>query len=194
MAISFEKTAVNGGFPAIWRGECRVLPGGFLPSQTFPNGTLVRRGTALEVDFDKMSASVVKVASVLTGGTTTEVRISKFNSFVAGDSVAVVGDTTVATVSSVDTDNDSYDVLTLSAALENATEGAILQEVDESGNALYTPNAVLGSDVYFDGKGLPTLDAAYDAVVLKKVVGAVPDSWLQGIALKNNPNIIYINQ
>jgi len=126
---------------------------------------------------------------VVDGGTTSEPRVAKGHNFQVGDSIVISGSETAVTISAIDTSNDSYDILTLSAEVADLAAGSVLVE-----SAAYMPNAVLGSDLYIDGKGLPTLDAAYDAVVLKNIIGAVPDAWLQGIALKNNPNIIYINQ
>ena len=77
MAIDFKKTAVKGHTPEIWRGECKILPGGFKPVQSFPVGTVLHRGTPIFVDFAAMSAAVCKTAKVLAGGTTTAFRVAK---------------------------------------------------------------------------------------------------------------------
>ena len=65
MAIDFKKTAVKGHTPEIWRGECKILPGGFKPVQSFPVGTVLHRGTPIFVDFAAMSAAVCKTANHL---------------------------------------------------------------------------------------------------------------------------------
>ena len=58
MAIDFKKTQLSGHTPEIWRGECKILPGGFKPVQNFPVGTVLHRGTPIYVDFEAMSASL----------------------------------------------------------------------------------------------------------------------------------------
>jgi hypothetical protein len=62
MAIEFKKEAVSGAYPEIWRGECKILPGGFKPLQEFSVGTVLRRATPIFVDFGTMSAAVCKRA------------------------------------------------------------------------------------------------------------------------------------
>ena len=206
MAINFAKTSYEGRTPAIWRGECKVLPGGFKPKNTLAKGMVVLRGTPLYVDFDNMEAAVVKVVKVLAGGTTSKPRVAKGHLFAAGDVVMKVGKTDASpSVSSVDSSNADYDVLNLSAAITGLTTDDVLVEATPyaaavgSGEATpaaakYVPNAVVASDLEVKDK-LDTLDAAYEAVVLKNVLPfPVQDAWLEGIALKNNPNIIFIKQ
>ena len=91
MAIDFKKTQLSGHTPEIWRGECKILPGGFKPVQNFPVGTVLHRGTPIYVDFEAMSAAVCKTAKVLKGGTTTAPRVAKGHYFVAGDVVMKLG-------------------------------------------------------------------------------------------------------
>lgn len=203
MAIEFTKTEYKGAQPTIWRGECKILPGGFKPVQTFPAGTVLFRGTPLYVDFDKMEAAVCKAAKVLAGGSASAPRVPKGLHFAKDEYVLNTKDKTKAVkITAVDTTNDSYDTLTLSAATAAFAENDILVEckstaATDGGNydLRYLPNAVLGADKEITGKGIPTLDAAYDAVVLYSHVNypLVPD-WVQGMCLKNNPNILFIKQ
>lgn len=197
MAIEFKKQAHSGKTPVIWRGECKILPGGFKPKQTFPVGTVLRRGLPIQVDFEDMSASVVKIAKVLDGGTTTAARIGKGHLFAVGDKVQKVGSTTSTTVSKIDTSNADYDVITFAAAITGLAAGDSIQESDGESSAkpLNTPNMVIGADLEFKGTGIPTIDAAYEAVVLYNNVNyPIPADWLQGVALKSNPNILFIKQ
>jgi hypothetical protein len=203
MAITFEKQSFGGRFPEIWRGECKMLPGGFKPTQEFAPGTVVRRATPVFVNFDEMSATVCKVASVLDGGTTTKVRVSKGHYFTKGDNVFKYGDAAPAlvTVNEVDRTNSAYDVLTLSKAITGIAkddvlvEGKSVEGETPTVKAVCEPNMVVGADKQFDGKGLPTLDAAFEAVVLyPSLQFPILKEWLQGVALKNNPNIIFIKQ
>lgn len=197
MAIEFKKQAFSGKTPVIWRGECKILPGGFKPKQTFPVGTVLRRGLPIQVDFDEMSAGVVKIAKVLDGGTTTDARVSKGHLFAVGDKVQKLGTTTSTTVSKIDTTNADYDVITFAAAISGLAAGDSIQESDGQSSAkpLYTPNMVVGADLEFKGTGIPTIDAAYEAVVLYNNVDyPIPADWLQGVTLKSNPNILFIKQ
>lgn len=203
MAITFEKQSFGGRFPEIWRGECKMLPGGFKPTQEFAPGTVVRRATPVFVNFDEMSATVCKVASVLDGGTTTKVRVPKGHYFTKGDNVFKYGDAAPAlvTVNDVDRTNSAYDVLSLSKAITGIAkddvlvEGKSVEGETPTVKAVCEPNMVVGADKQFDGKGLPTLDAAFEAVVLyPSLQFPILKEWLQGVALKNNPNIIFIKQ
>lgn len=200
MAIKFEQTAYEGAHPEIWRGECKMLPGGFKPLQDFANGVVLHRGTLTYVDFDTMSAAVCKTASVVAGGTTSKPRVNKGHYFAVGDVVTKAGDgASTPSVSAIDTSNADYDVLTLSAAYTGLAAGDVLVESEavSSGTATakYEPNAVIGATKHFDGKGIPTLDVAYDAVVLKaNIANPILGDWLNGFCLKANPNILLIKQ
>ena len=248
MGIQFNKTKIGGSVPTIWRGECKVLPGGFKPKQTFPNGTVIRRGALLHVDFSNMSAAIVKFGQVVSGGTTTKPRVTKGSYFAVGDTVTKIGDGNASPkVSAIDTSNEGYDVLTLSAAYSGLTAGDTLVEstdygyVDaESGDegalaivandtesptssqiklnqvtpylgeetlaaggyvklqkaeAAFNPNMVVAADKEFNGKGIPAIDAAYEAVVLfPSLTVSIPSEWKTGPCLKDNPNILFIRQ
>lgn len=210
MAIDFKKTQLSGHTPEIWRGECKILPGGFKPVQNFPVGTVLHRGTPIHVDFEAMSAAVCKTAKVLAGGTTTAPRIAKGHYFVAGDVVMKLGVTDKSPIiKSIDTANAEYDVLTFASAIAGLAEGDILVEASAAAAAegdneavpaapLYTPNMVVGAVKEFTGKGLPTIDAAYEAVVLYPSLNfPLLEEWLINpgkVCLKANPNILFIKQ
>lgn len=200
MAIEFKKTAYSGRFPEIWRGECKMLPGGFKPLQTFSVGTVLRRATLLEVNFENMTAAVVKLADVLAGGTTEAVRVAKGHYFAVGDVITKVGDgKSTPSISSIDTSNVDYDVLTLSAAYTGLKKGDTIVESTAVGSgdatSKYTPNMIVGADKEFNGKGIPAIDAAYEAVVLYPSLSfTIPAEWLNGPCLKSNPNILFVKQ
>lgn len=243
--IEFKKTTYKGHTPEIWRGECKMLPGGFKPKNTITTGTVLQRGVLVQVFFDTMEAAVVKLATVLAGGTTSKARVGKGHLFAVGDVVFKVGkDDKSVTISSIDISKEDYDVLNLSAAITGLTTNDVLCEalpygyIDaESGDEgalkivasdpsdgqialasvtpylgektlaandyvklqnaapLYTPNTVNGAVKEFNGKGLPTIDAAYEAVVLYPSLDfPVLPQWLNGFCLKSNPNILFIKQ
>lgn len=200
MAIEFKKTAYSGRFPEIWRGECKMLPGGFKPLQSFSVGTVLRRATLLEVNFENMTAAVVKLADVLAGGTTEAVRVAKGHYFSVGDVITKVGDgKSTPSISSIDTSNVDYDILTLSAAYTGLKKGDTIVESAAVGGgdatSKYTPNMIVGADKEFNGKGIPAIDAAYEAVVLYPSLSfTIPAEWLNGPCLKSNPNILFVKQ
>lgn len=205
MAIEFKQQQFEGHFPEIWRGECRMLPGGFKPKQEFPTGTVVRRAVPAFVDFDSMTAAICKTASVLAGGTTTKPRIPKGHYFAVGDSITKHGDNSkLVLITAIDKTNTEYDTLTLQSAYTGLAEKDIIVEASESGEGenktiapAYTPNMIVGEEKEFDGKGLPTLDIAFEAVVLiPSLKFPMLPEWLggNGLFMKNNPNIIYIKQ
>lgn len=201
MAIEFNRTDYSGHFPEIWRGEAKILPGGFKPKTEMPVGTVLRKAVPLYVDFDTMTAAICKTAKVLAGGTTTKVRVSKGHYFTVGDVVAKHGDgTATPAITSIDKSNTDYDVLNLASGLTGVTENDIIMESsvptgEDKAAPLYTPNMIVGAEKVFDGKGLPTIDAAFEAVVLIPSLDApmLPE-WFTGVGLKHNPNIIYIKQ
>jgi hypothetical protein len=202
MAIDFKRTKVSGHFPEIWRGECKILPAGFKPAQSFPVGTVLRRGTPITVDFEKRTAAVAKTAEVLKGGTTTAPRVPKGHYFTVGDVVTKLGDGKASpSIKSIDTTNDDYDTITLSAAYTGLAENNVIVESNEitsgvtEAKPLYTPNMVVGADLEFTGKGIPTIDAAYEAVVLYPSLNfPIIADWLTGCCLKANHNILFIKQ
>lgn len=137
MSVDFGTTAYPGTFPSLWRGEAKVLPGDFKLKQSFAEGVFIPRGIALQLDFANMEASVVKIAKVIAGGSTTAPRVKKNSLLQVGDFVMKVGKTNLACeVTAIDSSNASYDVLTLDEALTTLTVGDYLVEVDEPSDAV----------------------------------------------------------
>lgn len=198
MSIKFERESYPGMIDAFWRKEVQILPGGFAPKQTIPVGEVIQRGAFVYVNFDDMTAALVKVCQVVAGGTTSAPRVSKKNNIYAGDVLMKVGATTASvTVKSVDRSNSEYDVIEFSKALTGLTAGDYLQEAVADGDAFkpaYEANAVLGADFEMKKSGLPTFDVAYSAIVLKDVCTPFPTSWLNGFTLATNANILFIKQ
>lgn len=201
MGIQFKKQTLAGHFPEMWRGECRVLPGGFKPVGTIATGTVVRRATPLFVDFDNMTAAVCKTGKVVNGGTTTAPRVSKGHYFAVGDNVAVHGGAVIVTVKAIDATNDAYDVITFDKACTGIKADDVIIEcaaelADGKATPLHIPNMVSSSDKEFKATGITAIDAGYDAVILTTAMTATPvlPEWLNGVCLAKNPNIIYIKQ
>lgn len=204
MAIEFKKQSYVGHFPEIWRGEAKILPGGFSPKQEIQPGTVLRRAVPLFVDFDELSAAICKTTKVLAGGTTTKPRVPKGHYFSVGDSVTKHGDySKLVVITGIDKSNSEYDTLTLQSAYTGLAEKDVLVEGASTGEGenakiapAYEPNMIIGAEKDWNGKGLLTIDAAYEAVVLIPSLEDTPmlPEWLNGVCLKNNPNILYIKQ
>lgn len=204
MAIEFKKQSYSGHFPEIWRGEAKILPGGFSPKQQIPPGTVLRRAVPLFVDFDELSAAICKTTKMLAGGTTTKPRVPKGHYFSVGDSVTKHGDySKLIVITGIDKSNSEYDTLTLQSEYTGLAEKDVLVEGASTGDGenakiapAYEPNMIIGAEKDWNGKGLLTIDAAYDAVVLIPSLEDTPmlPEWLNGVCLKNNPNILYIKQ
>nr|DAR49053.1 MAG TPA: Head fiber protein [Caudoviricetes sp.] len=197
MGVKFEGKSYAGNMPVFWRGEAKILPGGYKLLQTFPKGTVIPKGTPLHIVIGTLTAAVSKYAKVVSGGTTIKPRVPKGTLFQINDIVMKEGETTGVTVSSIDTSNADYDVLTLSSAISGLAADDVLIEATatSSSAAKYEPNAVVGEDTEpLAGSDQDTVSAAYDAVVLLGYTVQLPASWMQGICMKNNPNIIYVKQ
>ena len=205
MAIEFKRTKYKGGSTVFWRGNREALPGDFTLKGTYPEGTLLKEGTPIKLDFANMECKICKSALVVTGGTTSAPRVVKGSMFQVGDTVKIGEsnstiksiDTTNAdkidesnsTIKSIDTTNADYDVLTFTAAVTGATQGATLLSDDD------LPDAVIETTKEYTTKhGFPVVSAAYGARILKDVAYPVPEAWLEGYSLKNNHEIKYIRQ
>ena len=124
-----------------------------------------------------MECTICKSARIVEGGTTTKPRVIKGSMFQINDAVKVGASS--GTIKSISTANESYDEITLSAAMTEAVAGADLLETTKE---------------YTKANGFPTVSAAYGARILKDVAYPVPETWLQGYSMKNNPEIKYIRQ
>ena len=134
-----------------------------------------------------MECTICKSARIVEGGTTTKPHVIKGSMFQINDAVKV-GDSS-GTIKSISTANESYDEITLSAAMTEAVAGADLLGGDE------IPDAVIETTKeYTKANGFPTVSAAYRARILKDVAYPIPETWLLGYSMKNNPEIKYIRQ
>lgn len=184
MGIVMNKSDYKGAFPVFWRGEAKVFPGDFKLTDDLPEGAVVKKGTPIVLDFDNMQATICKAIRVVAGGSTTAPRVEK------GSHVAATDEIGSTTVSSIDTSNADYDVVTLAAAESGATEGKVLAVGDNEPNAVVEKDITIKKDM-----GFQTVSAAFDVVILKDVAYPVADAWLTGgMCMKNNHSIKYIRQ
>lgn len=198
MAVTFEREVFSGRKQAFWRGEAKMLPGGFHVENRINIGAVVKRGAFVQCNFDTMSAGIVKFGKVLDGGTTTKPRVAKDNYFEVGDNVFKVGGEVVATVTEVDHSNSAYDVVTFNKAVTGLTAGDFVQEAKDASTAQprYVANNLVGADKEFKKNGSESIDATYEVLVIKNHVPEFPSSWIAegGYHLKTNPNIRFIKQ
>ena len=100
--IEFASTSYTKHPNPFWRQERRILPAGFKPVQEFPVGTKIYRGAWIQV-LPNLTCAVIKVAKVLTGGTTTKPRVAKDGYFQVGDTVMdLSNDAKTTTIKSID--------------------------------------------------------------------------------------------
>lgn len=196
MAIEFKATKHSGHMPEIWRGEAKMLPAGFKPANRLEVGAVLHRGTPVFIDFERRTAAVCKAAKVLANSRTGAPLVAKGLYFAVGDSVTLAKEGAgKATITSIDRSNPDYDMLMLSTSITGLTEGDILVEGDVMGVAKYIPNAVVGAVLEVKANTIPTIDVAYEAVVLyPSLATAILADWLNGFCLKSNPNILFIKQ
>lgn len=205
MGIQFSTKNLAGNVEVFWREDRKVLPGGFQIKQEFANGTIIPKGTFGQILLsDSNKFAVCKVAEVVSGGTTSAIRVKKGSLFQVGDYVMKVGKTDASpTISSIDrTTSAEYDVITVGSAITGVTAGDILQEctayaAGQGGGAAtpaaakYVPNAVVEADLVVDStKGITCIDLAHEAYVLKGRVVTSADWFDSGsFCLKLNQNI-----
>lgn len=127
---------VSGGF---------TLPASILPSAT--DIPYLLKGALLAVNYTSRVANLMKTATFVSGGGTTNTRISKDNVFIVGDVIAdTVGNNSVA-ITAIDRTNDSYDVLTHLTNGGAYTEDIFLAaSVGSSAAYKYTSNAILSDN------------------------------------------------
>lgn len=198
MAIKFERAAFGGRKQAFWRGEAKVLPGGFKVENRINIGAVIKRGAFLQINYPTLTCGLVKVGKVLTGGTTTKPRVAKDNYFEVGDEIIKIGGELLAVVKDVDHSNSEYDVITFDKAVTGLAAGDfIIEGVDDDGaKQRYTANAVVSADKEWKKNASEVLDAAYDVLVIRENVPEFPAEWIAtgGFHLATNPNIRFITQ
>lgn len=225
MGISFKQENLEGKVGNVlqfWRGEAKVLPGGFKLIGNF-TGKIIRKCLPIRVDFEKRTANLMKFVDVHEVSTDEEGRQilvcgRELNYFEVGDVVSHVMDKTKSAkiVSVTDFEEDQYVEIILDKELAMmqeviAQEGMTMifqsTEATESteetegkpAEVAFLPNAVVAADLEVSARGIPTIDAAYDALVL------APLEWIEilkltgekvtvGNCLGENPNIMFITQ
>lgn len=117
--------------------------GGFnLETAGLPAGSHLPVLAPLHIDFANRKASLVnrlKVVEAAAKGATS-IKVQK-NSFAKAGTYAV-SEGNIVTVSKVDTSNEAYDVLTVTATTADIALGAVLYESDAQGKAVNTANAL----------------------------------------------------
>lgn len=126
------------------------IRGGVSVKSSELSGDYLPEGALLSAPDSDGLCHVIKTAVVYAeaASSATEVKVSKFHNFAAGDFIAAkVGGTSV-TISKVDSSASAYDVITLSATLGALSAGKALVEAKAAGSSAAlknTPVAVVGT-------------------------------------------------
>lgn len=195
-----------GGSKPIYIEIGKELTGGFtIDLSKFPKGSVVQTGTPIAVDESTRQAKVhiaVKVYEAAASGDT-QIKVVKLSGgstlssgqFVMVAPTTLTGTGTGLTISSVDSTNKEYDVLTLSAALTTAIAvDAILVESDVAGAGAkikVLPNALSRYAIYVDPSSTQfTVGAVIEGIVLDRrippVLQIIKDSFQKEITFSQS--------
>jgi len=186
--VARETTKIPGGMPKFWRGEAKMLPGGYRVLNMPPVGTVIDRGVLVYADTSKLECRLVATVKAVENIDGTTLAVAKGAFVVVGSTLGKATGTT-ANVMAIDTSNSDKDILTLSATIAGVVAGDILFDKTNE------PNAVVGAVFTVEKATRNVIDLAYEANVLKDIAAPVPATWLDGgMCLKNNHSIKYFNQ
>ncbi|BES63099.1 hypothetical protein [Dysgonomonas capnocytophagoides] len=178
---------VGGGRPVYYEIG-KELPGGFnIDLSAFPKGSVVQTGSPISVDEATRTAKLHIAVSVFEAAiaTATEIKVKKLlggvtisaGQFVIKAPATTTGTATSVTVSSIDSSNSEYDVLTLSAAIGVLAVGDILVEADVLGAGAkikVVPSALTRYDIYADPTSTTfTCGAVIEGIVYERRIPPV---------------------
>lgn len=173
--------------PRVLMHKVADIRGGVSVNVSELGGDYLREGAFLSAPVDGI-CHVVKTATVSADVAEAEktVKVEKLHNFKSGDFVmAKVGGVAVK-ISSIDTSNKAYDVLTLSAALGAVSKGSQIAEAKEAAaqntSALkYQPLSVVGTGKPIDPKSNLDTDAWVIAVTHGNPIPEFMADALKGI-------------
>lgn len=124
-----------GGRNVVFDSVLEDIPGGVsLAKSRLKTGTEeILAGTPVFVNKTTRVAEIVKSATIITGGTSTAVRVPKTHQFKAGE--YVTDGVAVQTISTITTGTD-YDTLNLGGALLTYAAGTVITQVNASASML----------------------------------------------------------
>ncbi len=154
----------------------QLLTGGFVLNVTgFPNGAIIRMGTAILVDELARTATPVKSATLTKAVVTadTSIEVAKGHFLVVGDKL------NGKTISDIVTTDPTHDVITLAAGYGKAeANGAVIGSGD--GNALlYNSIKVITGNTH-------PVDAVVGGLVYARRIG-----FISAATKSNLPNVIF---
>ena len=146
--------------------------------------TVLLKGAPLLVNYTTRTATVVKTATVITGGNTTTTRVSKGSAFKIGSVISEAAGAIAVAITAIDTTNAAYDVFTHLSNTTAFTAGNVLFEADVVGATsayLYAVNALLSDNTPI--KGSSTVTAVIRALEVKEANLPYPISAAMKTAL-----------
>ncbi|MCD7721007.1 MAG: hypothetical protein LUI09_02130 [Prevotellaceae bacterium] len=179
-SMQFNTKYYDGTFDPFWRGEAKMLPGGFRPTNGLPDRCVVRRGTLVQVEPDDLSCVIAKAAAVLSheadadGNENRLLRVAKGTLFVVGDEItsgtAATTDSTTEGTEGEGGEEGTDSVISTASATAAATNGsgtallntestttentATITAIDRSGadhDVLTLSAALTGDNIYASG-------------------------------------------
>jgi len=143
-----------GGRNVVFDSVLEDIPGGvsLVKARLKTGATEIGAGTPVFVDKTARTAQVVKTATIITGGSSTAVRVALNHQFKAGE--YVTDGVTVQTISTITVGTD-YDTLNLGGALISYGAGVVISEVNASASMIPYASVTL---TIASGKTLTVLD------------------------------------
>jgi len=164
--------------------------GGFTLVSTVLSGlAYILKGAPINIDYTTRVAKVVKTATVITGGSITETRISKGSAFKVGDVISEAVGAVAVAITAIDTSNAAYDALTHLTTTVAFVAGNVVFEADAVGATsayLLSTNALVSDNVKVaTATGSTTVSAIIGALEIQEANLPFPISTAIKTALTN---------
>lgn len=162
------------------------VPGGVSIKSSVLTGGIIKIGTVVGPKNSGV-CDVLKTAKVVSGGSTTAIRVEKGHHFAIGDFAGAKLLGKAYAITAIATDNADYDVITVGTAIDNPVsgEGFLYQMAAEAASNTsafaVTPYAVVGSQIPVDVESNGISDAWAIATVKSGYLGASIVNAMKGI-------------
>lgn len=176
--------------PRVFMHKTADIRGGVSVAASELGGDYLREGALLSAATDGIT-HVVKTAQVVaeTGTADKTIKVSKFHNFRTGDFITPEPGKAAYAITSIDTGNKAYDILTVGTALGAIAKGGFVVEAkaeatgaDNSKSELrYVPQSVNGTGKAFDPKSNINTDAWVIGVTRGNPVPAFLTGMMKGI-------------
>lgn len=195
MAIEQNRTTLEAGISVFRRNPREVIEGGAYPLAEMAEGETIKAGTLVHFfgeGANKGKFQVCKSALVVSGGSTSAIRVKKGHGFAVADVIGVAGNKRLsATISSINTTNADYDVINVSSALTGVTADDVLQEVVAYVAPVVASTAISTAEVLSTAKNAPNAIVERDFTFKAGAVPSLASSNIYGcVSLAIKANVI----